>query len=111
VSPPPGWYKDPQDSTTQRYWDGNAWTDNRAPRAGNTEQANALSNGWFVLAVLIPLAGFVLAIIEWSRGNTGRGFGFAGAAVLSLVIVAGITCASYSSCVDDAETLRELSNC
>jgi hypothetical protein len=60
---------------------------------------------------LVPIAGIVLAIIEWSRGNTGRGFGFAGAAVLSFLIVTGIICASYSSCVDDAQTLRELNNC
>ena len=97
ASPRPGWYEDPHDSTTQRYWDGNAWTDSRAPRSGSSERETGLSNGWFILAVLIPLAGMVLAIIEWSRGNTGRGFGFAGAAVLSFVIYAAITCAGVST--------------
>ena len=29
VSFPAGWYDDPQDPTHQRYWDGEAWTDQR----------------------------------------------------------------------------------
>lgn len=31
---PPGWYRDPEDSQGQRYWDGTAWTEHRAPRSG-----------------------------------------------------------------------------
>jgi uncharacterized RDD family membrane protein YckC len=34
VSYPAGWYDDPQDQSQQRYWDGNAWTDDRRPRQG-----------------------------------------------------------------------------
>jgi hypothetical protein len=30
-STPPGWYPDPTAPGTQRYWDGRAWTENRAP--------------------------------------------------------------------------------
>jgi hypothetical protein len=30
---PAGWFPDPHDESQFRYWDGNAWTDNRAPRA------------------------------------------------------------------------------
>ena len=26
TNPAPGWYEDPSDSSQQRYWDGNAWT-------------------------------------------------------------------------------------
>ncbi|WP_165547349.1 RDD family protein [Kribbella sindirgiensis] len=29
-----GWYDDPEDPTQQRYWDGNAWTDQRRPQQG-----------------------------------------------------------------------------
>ena len=29
---PPGWHDDPDDSTSLRYWDGSAWTDDRAPK-------------------------------------------------------------------------------
>ncbi|WP_433165654.1 RDD family protein [Kribbella sp. CA-247076] len=32
MSYPAGWYDDPQDQSQQRYWDGNAWTDDRRPR-------------------------------------------------------------------------------
>lgn len=28
---PAGWYRDPDDATTQRYWDGHAWTDRVPP--------------------------------------------------------------------------------
>lgn len=70
-----------------------------------------LSNGWFVLAVLIPISGLVLAIIEWSRGNTSRGFAFAGAGLLAFLVFALVTCASYSSCVDDARTLAQMNRC
>lgn len=30
--PPAGWFDDPDDAGYLRYWDGNAWTDYRAPR-------------------------------------------------------------------------------
>ncbi|MEU8224526.1 RDD family protein [Kribbella sp. NPDC048915] len=30
----PGWYDDPEDPAQQRYWDGNAWTDQRRPQQG-----------------------------------------------------------------------------
>jgi Protein of unknown function (DUF2510) len=30
---PPGWYPDPQDPASQRYFDGANWTENRAPLA------------------------------------------------------------------------------
>lgn len=29
--PPAGWYPDPDRALTQRYWDGNAWTQHRTP--------------------------------------------------------------------------------
>ena len=28
---PAGWRPDPEDATSLRYWDGTAWTDQRAP--------------------------------------------------------------------------------
>ena len=31
TSPPAGWYPDPEDSGSTRYWDGTRWTDQRAP--------------------------------------------------------------------------------
>lgn len=29
--PPAGWYPDPEQAQTRRYWDGERWTDQRAP--------------------------------------------------------------------------------
>lgn len=62
---PAGWYPDPENSGQQRYWDGNAWTQNFAP--GSTPAAAAVpaaakkpfyKRTWFiVVAVLIGLAG------------------------------------------------------
>ena len=34
MSFPAGWYDDPQDPTQQRYWDGEAWTDQRRTQQG-----------------------------------------------------------------------------
>jgi len=31
-SPSPGWYPDPEQPDTQRYWDGREWTQQRAPK-------------------------------------------------------------------------------
>lgn len=62
--PAPGWYPDPNMAGTQRYWDGNAWSEHAAPLA--TRRTTTPTNGYFaaglVAAVLIPLPG---AIIGW----------------------------------------------
>ena len=36
---PAGWYPDPDDSGSQRYWDGSAWTEHRAPVHAPSEPA------------------------------------------------------------------------
>ena len=69
-SPPPlrrAHAEDPNDGRRERYWDGNVWTSERRDKVGKPH------NGWFVLAVLIPISGLVLAIIESTQGNTGAG--------------------------------------
>ena len=40
-TPAPDWYPDPDDPTQLRYWDGNIWTENRAPAPGTAEQPQA----------------------------------------------------------------------
>lgn len=78
-------------------------------------QPDRLSNGWFVLAVLIPIAGIVLAIIEWAKGNTGRGFAFATAATVAFLIYFAVACGAavddYSTCVNNAQTVQQQLNC
>ncbi len=44
---PAGWYDNPQDTTTIRYWDGQQWTDHLAPRPG-PGQANPTQPGYGV---------------------------------------------------------------
>lgn len=34
MTPPPGWYADPQLPQQERWWDGTAWTDHRRPSGG-----------------------------------------------------------------------------
>ena len=42
---PPGWYPDPSQVDTQRYWDGSEWTDQRAPINGAATPANGSRTG------------------------------------------------------------------
>lgn len=76
-----GWYPDPQMAGTQRYWDGQQWTGHVAP-AGPEAQVrveqgrtdNQLVIAGLVLAVLFPLAGFIIGCILVGRPyQTGNG--------------------------------------
>jgi hypothetical protein len=64
-APGPGWYPDPNDPSTQRYWDGSQWTESRAP-AGQAAQTktNGMAIASLVLGILwIWWIGSVLALI------------------------------------------------
>ncbi|MBU2693524.1 DUF2510 domain-containing protein [Pimelobacter sp. 30-1] len=51
---PPGWYPDPKMAGTQRYWDGEVWTDNVAPFAPLPAQAlNAASTNQLVTGLVV----------------------------------------------------------
>ncbi|MER5177905.1 DUF2510 domain-containing protein [Streptomyces sp. NPDC002896] len=45
MTPPPGWYRDPSDPYTERWWDGTAWTDHR--RAAQLPQAVPEQSGFW----------------------------------------------------------------
>ncbi len=48
MMPPPGWYPDPEQTWTWRYWDGIRWTDRRAPQTPNTRTRDPYSfSAWF----------------------------------------------------------------
>lgn len=81
-STPPGWYPDPKMAGTQRYWDGNRWSDHVAPLAGPTPtqaqteafermKANATLEtvGW-ITAIFLPFVGVVVGIILAIRGSS-----------------------------------------
>jgi hypothetical protein len=76
---PAGWYSNPE-GPGHRYWDGAAWTDSytHPPAASRThaavEPATAAESGTpglvvagYVLAVLIPIVGFILGIVAVTR--------------------------------------------
>ncbi len=43
--PPAGWKDDPEDAAQLRYWDGNAWTEHRSPKAGAAQPGATQSAG------------------------------------------------------------------
>jgi hypothetical protein len=62
---PPGWYPDPQDPYTQRYWDGTQWTENRSPVA---QQAGPPTNGKATASLVLGIVflcgiGSILALV------------------------------------------------
>lgn len=67
--PPAGWYPDPDRPATQRYWNGSAWTEQRASQA-KPEPLNAQALRW-VLGGLAVVA--VIAAVVISDGGTDSG--------------------------------------
>jgi len=92
--PPPGWYPDPEQAWTWRWWDGSRWSELRAPQTGWTQhrdpysfsawfsdsvkavKAVALRVGWMIglvwLACGVLLAAFVLAVFNSGKGREIR---------------------------------------
>jgi len=84
---PAGWYPDPSRPMTQRYWDGAAWSDHIAPMpvgpsrdAAQDSSAAAVPIG-YLLAILIPLAGFILGL--FLLGKSGHAAGVIGLSVFA----------------------------
>jgi uncharacterized membrane protein YhaH (DUF805 family) len=81
-TPPPavpaaGWYADPSGQGGQRYWNGEQWTDHRqaaapinhwAPSAlGEQGGTSGLVVVGYILAAVMPIVGFVLGIVVFTR--------------------------------------------
>lgn len=49
-------------ANTQRYWDGEKWTDHTAP-VDNKPSSEALTTIGWICALLVPVAGFVIGCI------------------------------------------------
>jgi hypothetical protein len=61
-----GWYRDPVDPRSQRYWDGASWTPHVAPMLQQQTSTKAL------LALIIPFVFFPLAFISIFLGIRAR---------------------------------------
>jgi hypothetical protein len=73
---PPGWYPDPQDPTSTRYWDGENWTENRAPAQEPLAPTGPQKSGPNLLLIAIPVAIAVVAVIViLATGGDGDGGG------------------------------------
>lgn len=70
-SSPAGWYPDPGQPETQRYWDGTAWTEQRAPLAKKSDED--LTFG-VLLGLAIPIAGFLYGVWMLLKGNGNGGW-------------------------------------
>lgn len=70
--PPAGWYPDPSQAQTQRYWTGSEWTEQRAPAAPAKKADGNMAVG-VVIALLIPIVGFIwgMVMLVSGRGNGG----------------------------------------
>lgn len=68
-----GWYPRPGMTGTLGYWDGTNWTEQVAPMGTTAAAAPAnvaLLVLGYVLAVLFPLGGMIVAAILWRQSNT-----------------------------------------
>ena len=71
--PPADWYTDPEDDRQYRYWDGESWTEHRAPRRlGNkprptgrliSDSVSMIRRRWRVYAVVIAVGAVIAAAI------------------------------------------------
>lgn len=53
---PPGWYPDPYMANTQRFWDGERWTEQAAPAPPTPKSAPGMQKGIAVVAIGILVA-------------------------------------------------------
>lgn len=63
----PGWYPDPDQPQTQRYWDGGDWTEQRAPLNDSAEAPSAggglTAQSKFAVGLLLAGLGAAIAIV------------------------------------------------
>ena len=78
---PAGWYPHPSMTGTLGYWNGERWTENVAPMGGGVVPAKAAPqdiNGallvlGYLLAVMFPIGGLIVAAAIWRQSETHAG--------------------------------------
>lgn len=71
-NPPAGWYPDPSQAQTQRYWTGTEWTEQRAP-AGPKKSSGDVTVA-IVIGLLIPVVGFFWGLALVASGKSAGGW-------------------------------------
>ena len=71
MTTPAGWYPDPEQAETLRYWTGTNWTDQRAPSYNRAPAARAPREMWLAYVLLLLLGG--LGIHRFYVGDTTSG--------------------------------------
>jgi hypothetical protein len=71
--------------------------------------------GSYIAAVLLPIVGVILAIVQFSRGNVGPGLALLLTSIVSFfiwtMILISAAASDYSSCVDSANGLQQMADC
>ena len=83
--PPPDWYIDPENHRQYRYWDGEKWTDHRAPREAGHEgvrPVGALVSETFSMITRRWQSYVIVVLVAAVATLIGFGFAYAGASEL-----------------------------
>lgn len=64
----PGWYQDPSDDASYRYWDGSSWTSQTMP--ASAPEPKKSSTPWLILGVAVIAVVGVLAVLLFRPGGT-----------------------------------------
>ena len=73
-TPAAGWYPDPSQPQTQRYWTGSAWTEQRAPLAPPEQPPGSFTTVvafGYIFAVFLPFVGFIIGLTQINRSVHG----------------------------------------
>lgn len=68
--PAPGWYADPARPKTKRYWDGDAWTEQRQEEPPPEPVAGWKVAASIIVAAVLPILGLIIGIGMWKRART-----------------------------------------
>jgi hypothetical protein len=65
MSTPAGWYPDPAQADTQRYWDGDVWTDHGPAAPSLSPSSNGPFRGILAVPACILIAVVVVMFAYW----------------------------------------------
>lgn len=95
---PAGWYPHPSMAATQRYWDGERWTDHIAPGAPQTAKPvvtpkpdvpDWLYGVGYAAAIFLPIIGLIIGVVLLAKGKTDHGVGMIVLAVVVMALLLG----------------------